>query len=202
VPWRRGPAVGRRKQKLWWPSLTRKMGAASVAYGCVIFQMLRRQACMLSWKRQLNPAVCPHRWVGIVRRFRRERIQAQGDNFETAQAVPFRAPPEGALGCLVVKALAAWNPSRRCQSGPLGLLSRRVYFSLQPTQVTFSGQGVLSPASTGCCCRTGTLQRHRWRYVEPAKTTTYWGNWSQINTPININRLGGRPSRAPLSVRN
>jgi len=32
-------------------------GAASVAYGCVIFQMLRRQACMLSWKRQLNPAV-------------------------------------------------------------------------------------------------------------------------------------------------
>src|SRR6516164_11238421 len=159
------------------------MGAASVAYGCVIFQMLRRQACMLSWKRQLNPAVCPHRWVGIVRRFRRERIQAQGDNFETAQAVPFRAPPEGALGCLVVKALVAWNPSRRCQSGPLGLLSRRVYFSLQPTQVTFSGQGVLSPASTGCCCRTGTLQRHRWRYVEPAKTTTYWGNWSQINTP-------------------
>src|SRR5271165_2145841 len=113
------------------------------------------------------------------------RLPAQGHSSAAAPPVPIRAPAEGALGRLALEALAAGDSPRCCQSGPSGVLPGRVHFPLQSSPIQFPGQAVLSPASTGCRCRTGALQRLGRRYLEPNPAPpTYSGYWSQINTPL------------------
>src|SRR5271165_5495709 len=113
------------------------------------------------------------------------RLPAQGHSSAAAPPVPIRAPAEGALGRLALEALAAGDSPRCCQSGPSGVLPGRVHFPLQSLPIQIPGQAVLSPASTGCRCRTGALQRLGRRYLEPNPAPpTYSGYWSQINTPV------------------